>query len=180
MRVRNLMALLGVLLLTVLSFAGPASAYPAPDETTAVGTVSDTAVAPGEDVAFSGGGFAAGSTVDLAINGSSAGAATVSGSGEFAATLDVSDCGTNTLSATGEGADGERRVVTATVTVSCTDDSDEGTDTDDGAAGGSDSGDGVLPFTGSSAVMTSLIAGLVLVALGALFLVGGRRGRTVA
>lgn len=192
MRVRPLAALLGALLLAVLAFVSPASAqdgYPDTDTSAGTGTVSDTAVAVGEAVSFGGSGFAAAATLDLAVNGVSAGTVTATASGAFNAELEVTDCGVNTLSATGEGASGERRVVSSSVTVAC----DEGGDTDDGSGngGGSDTDDGSdtaggstgstgggsLPFTGSTAVMTSLVAGLVLLAVGALLVAGGRRRR---
>ncbi len=193
MRIRPLTALPAALLLAVLSVS-PAAAqdgYPDTDTSAGTGTVSDTTVAAGEAVSFGGSGFASAATIDLAVNGASAGSVTASASGAFNADVEVTDCGVNTLSATGEGAAGERRVVTSSVTVACEDDGSGGTggdtDTDDGAGSGGDgdsdggsatgTGGGSLPFTGSAAVLTSLVAGLVLLAVGALLVAGGRRRR---
>lgn len=167
MRVRSLAALLGALLLAFLSFTATASAqYPDEGTSAAAGSVDDSSVRPGESVTFSGGGFEPAVVLNVALNGAAAGTTTTNNAGNFSTSVRPTACGQNVLSASGEGANGGNRVVTARVNVTCT------------AAAGASTGS--LPRTGSDVSTTALVAGLTLVTVGALFVYGARsRARRV-
>jgi LPXTG-motif cell wall-anchored protein len=163
MRARNVVALFGALVLAFVAFAGPAAAqqsYPTQGSSGGEGSVSPRTVEPGGTVTFTGGGFDGGAVLSLAINGRSAGTTTADSSGNFSARLQLTDCGVNTLTATGRGAGGENRVVTARANVRC--------------AAAAATSRGALPRTGSDVTTTALVAGLALVMVGGTLVLGAR------
>lgn len=146
---RRLAALIAVAAAALFVSAGTASAAYTP--TTSTGTVSSATVALGGTVNFCGGGFAANSAVDIAVDDAAVGSTTADASGNFCFSVTISSAGTHVLSATGVNADGGTNVVTATVL---------------GVSGAAAGGGAVLPRTGSD-LGTQLWIGAGLLALGA-------------
>lgn len=143
---RRLAALIAVAAAALFASAVTASAAYTP--TTSTGTVSSTTVALGGTVNFCGSGFAAGSTIDIALDDVAVGSDTADGAGKFCFQVEIDTAGTHVLSATGVNALGGTHVVTATV-LGVT-----------ASAGGS-----ALPRTGSD-LGTQLWIGAGLLALG--------------
>lgn len=118
------MAALALMLLATPAFAQ----YPAPEPSV---TVSSSEVEPGESVTFTFEGFAANSVVDLLIEINPVlfdDTVTADAEGTATVTLDLADDlepGTITATATGENADGETLVQTATVEVEAAPAADE-------------------------------------------------------
>lgn len=151
MHARTLFAALAVAVLAVLGLSLPATAdsYPPAGVHVVAGVVSDTTVAEGDPVTFSGGGFAAGALVRISVDGVQTTTVTADGAGAFSVTLTLKGLGAHVLAASGLEAGGRVRVVSATVNV---------------VAAQSGSGGG-LPFTGSETYL-ALLGGLGLVAVG--------------
>jgi LPXTG-motif cell wall-anchored protein len=154
LRRATIVALFGLLALVGLGGAASAQPYP-PSEGT--GVVSKTTVESGGTVEFCGDGFAPDSEVIIEDNGTEVGTVVTDENGEFCVTLTLTGAGTHVLTATGVGAGGEDRVVTATVTVV--------------AAGG-------LPRTGSDTILPAIGIGLGLVTLGTGLVYTVRRQRS--
>jgi LPXTG-motif cell wall-anchored protein len=153
LRRATIVALFGLLSLVGLGSSAWAQPYP---PSTGEGTVSRTTVEPGGSVEFCGDEFAPETEVEIADNGEVVGTTTTDEGGEFCATVTLEEVGTHVLTGTGTGADGEVRVVTATVTVV--------------AAGG-------LPATGSNTILPAIGVGLGLVTLGTFLIYAVRRQR---
>lgn len=153
--VRKLMVLTGVFAaLLMLPVAAHAQEYPPSSGDLEV--PSDTAE-PGGAVTISGSGYAPNTTVTITVNGVQVATVTTDGTGAFTATITLPTgvTGDVEIAATGTGADGETRVLSATVTVA---------------------GDGsTLPRTGSSGTFPAVGMALVLLCMGAAFVVATRR-----
>ena len=135
--------------------------------------LSQSVAAAGESVTVSGSGYAASSAVQLSFDGGSAGSATTDGSGAFSAALTVpsnAEPGSHSVAASGVDPNGEAYVLSATLEVSGA-----------GASGGSQAGaaqeadGGALPRTGSDSTIPGALAGAMLVAVGACFVIIARR-----
>src|SRR5664280_1008328 len=103
---------LGAMVITgVLSVAAPAMAAPAavsyPAATAEFGSVSSSIVIIGGTVNIFGGGFLPGATVIINNNSAPVGTASANDQGKFALPVRVDTCGTNTLTGTGTGANGQ-------------------------------------------------------------------------
>lgn len=172
MTARRLATVLVVLAATAVSYAPaqaqtttcPSTPSYAPSSGTA--TVADSTLIPGQTVAVSGGGFAAGSTVTLSLNpgGTALGSDTVDADCTFSTTVTIptSVLGTSfTIQASGTDPSGNARVLSAAVTVGAA----------DAAAGG-------LPTTGSNSTQPLTVAGIGLVLIGAAAVVVVRRRRS--
>ena len=114
---------LGVMVITgVLSVAAPAMAAPAavsyPAPTVEFGSVSSSIVIIGGTVNIYGGGFLPGATVVINNNSAPVGTAPANDQGKFVSSVTVNACGTNTLTGTGTGANGQV-TVSSTVIGSC-------------------------------------------------------------
>jgi hypothetical protein len=171
---RTLASLAVLLLLTLGLTATTANAVDYPLPTTGVGQVSSSTVEAGTCVTFSGGGFAPNTPVAIADNGKVVGNTVTDSSGSFSSVACFSTSATlgkHTLTASGVGANGAGRVVSAKVTVIGAQLSGS-----DGAGTGSHQGSGSLPFTGSD-VRDLALFGLFMVALGALLTRRGRAAR---
>jgi hypothetical protein len=189
---RTLASLAVLLLLTLGLTATTANAVDYPLPTTGVGQVSSSTVEAGTCVTFSGGGFAPNTPVAIADNGKVVGNTVTDSSGSFSSVACFSTSATlgkHTLTASGVGANGAGRVVSAKVTVIGAQLSGSGfqqpvtvgtvgtgADGSDGAGTGSHQGSGSLPFTGSD-VRDLALFGLFMVALGALLTRRGRAAR---
>ena len=114
---------LGAMVITgVLSVAAPAMAAPAavsyPAPTVEFGSVSSSIVIIGGTVNIYGGGFLPGATVVINNNSAPVGTAPANDQGKFVSSVTVNACGTNTLTGTGTGANGQV-TVSSTVIGSC-------------------------------------------------------------
>ena len=114
---------LGAMVITgVLSVAAPAMAAPAavsyPAPTVDFGSVSSSIVIIGGTVNIYGGGFLPGATVVINNNSAPVGTAPANDQGKFVSAVTVNACGTNTLTGTGTGANGQV-TVSSTVIGSC-------------------------------------------------------------
>ena len=114
---------LGAMVITgVLSVAAPAMAAPAavsyPAPTVDFGSVSSSIVIIGGTVNIYGGGFLPGATVVINNNSAPVGTAPANDQGKFVSSVTVNACGTNTLTGTGTGANGQV-TVSSTVIGSC-------------------------------------------------------------
>src|SRR5664280_130674 len=114
---------LGAMVITgVLSVAAPAMAAPAavsyPAPTVEFGSVSSSIVIIGGTVNIYGGGFLPGATVVINNNSAPVGTAPANDQGKFVSAVTVNACGTNTLTGTGTGANGQV-TVSSTVIGSC-------------------------------------------------------------
>ncbi len=157
---KGTLVLIGTLLALIL-LPSAASAQHYPPSGGSLGVASST-VSAGGKLAISGNGCASSATVDFAVAGASAGSATADSSGAFSGSVTIpsSASGSVDVTATCAGPQGESVVLTATVTVT--------------AAGSS-----TLPRTGSSSSFPSVAVALVLLCVGAAFVVATRR-RAVA
>ncbi len=144
-------------LLAVSALALPALAAAQPyQESTGTLTVSETTIAPGEDVTVSGNGFAPSSDVDVTIESTPRHLASdrADQSGSFSATVEIPQDmseGEHTLIASGSAPDGATHLLSAQVLIS----------------------DESLPRTGANVALV-VAAGVVVAAFGFL-LVRGRR-----
>jgi hypothetical protein len=157
-----------------------ASADPYPLPTTGIGTVDRSIVHPGECVIFSGDGFKPGAAITIRDDGHDVGQTTADPHGRFRYKVCFSSdahLGPHVLTASGTGANGAGRVVSAIVTlVGITDERPVVTDPApvSGDSGGGSGGG--LPFTGADIVQLVLL-GVVLTALGAFLLARDNRRR---
>ena len=151
------LVLMGTLLALIL-LPSAASAQQYPPSGGSLGVDSST-VSAGGTLTISGDGCASSATVDFAVAGASAGSATADSGGAFsgAVTIPSNASGSVDVTATCAGPQGETVVLTATVTVTA-------------AASGSS-----LPHTGSSSSFPSVAVALVLLCVGAAFVVATRR-----
>src|SRR6266550_2306835 len=155
------LVLMGTLLALIL-LPSAASAQQYPPSGGSLGVDSST-VSAGGTLTISGDGCASSATVDFAVAGASAGSATADSGGAFsgAVTIPSSASGSVDVTATCAGPRGETVVLTATVTVTAA------------------AADSTLPRTGSSSSFPSVAVALVLLCVGAAFVVATRR-RAVA
>ena len=156
----------------VVAVGSPAVAqpdYPAP--TPVPPSVSASTVVQGESVTFTAGGFTPGTTVAVMDNGVQVGTATADANGVFVLAVTVANCGLNSLTATGVGANGPVSVSAAVQGVSCTNPASTGS----GAAGPATAT--ALPRTGNSLAVPGAIAGTALIVLGGTAIVVSRRRR---
>jgi hypothetical protein len=146
-------AICGALLL-LLALAGLAAAD------SSVGIVPGFAsVAKNGQVTFTGGGFAAGSVVDLTVNGTPRGTTRATRAGAFTALVDFPGYGTDSLAASGNGPRGTVHVVTAVATIEAPEQPDV--------------------FKGAWPVYAALGSGLASIAVAVLLLLGFRLLRRV-
>ena len=129
--------------------------------------VSASEVSPGGSLTISGDGCASSANVDFAVEGAAAGSTAADSSGVFSGSVAIpsSASGDVDVTATCPGPEGEDVVLTATVTVAA---AGTGTGTDTGA----------LPRTGSSNSFPTVGVALVLLCIGAAFVVATRRRST--
>lgn len=139
------------------------------EPTVGTGTVSTGTVSAGGVVEFCGDGFAPGSDVEIAVDGTVVGTVVADGDGSFCVDLELSDTGTAVLTATGTGPNGATRTVTAQVTVTRA----AAAPVRSGGRTGSDVSS--LPRTGADGTATQVWAGIGLLGLG-----GGLVALTVA
>jgi len=156
----------------VVAVGSPAVAqpdYPAPSSLPA--SVSAGTAVQGESVTFTAGGFTPGTTVTVMDNGVQVGTATADANGVFVLAVTVANCGANSLTATGVGANGPVSVSAAVQGVSCTNPASTGS----GAAGPATAT--ALPRTGNSLAVPGALTGTALVLLGGTAVVVSRRRR---
>lgn len=128
-------------------------------------TIDDSTVAPGETVQVSGGGFAAGSTINIDLNpgGIRLGTDTAGADCSFSATVTIPTsvlAGTYTIQASGTTPTGGALVLSAALTV------------------GAEGVRGDLPDTGSNSSRPLTVAGIGLVLMGAAAVFTVRRRRS--
>jgi LPXTG-motif cell wall-anchored protein len=156
------LVLMGTLLTLVLvpSVAG-AQEYPPSGGTLGVDA---STVAAGGSLTISGDGCASSATVTFAVAGAAAGSTTADSAGAFSGSVAIpsSASGDVEVTASCAGPKGESVVLTATVAVT---------------AAGSGS---TLPRTGSSSSFPTVAVALVLLCVGAAFVVATRRRRALA
>jgi LPXTG-motif cell wall-anchored protein len=140
----------------------PSAAFAQQDYVPAGGAlgVSASEVSAGGSLTISGDGCASSATVDFAVAGAAAGSTTADASGVFSGDVTIPNgaSGPVDVTATCAGPDGESVVLTATVNVA--------------AAG---TGTGSLPRTGSSSSFPTVAVALILLCVGAAFVVATRR-----
>jgi len=162
-KLRRLMAGTAAVIATLFVLAGPAQASGTYPVVRGDATVSATTVTAGGSVTVSGGGFSADCPVVLTVRVGSrvyiTQTLTPDGSGNVSADVTLTRTGRNVIELTGCQDDGATRVLSARVTVRAA------------AAGGS------LPSTGAD--LTSLYAGIGLLAAGGLLVMVARQRRKV-
>lgn len=180
---RTFLGVLGLCLgLFLISFTGVASAqYEAPAQ------VSDATVERGQEIVFSGSGFAPGAEVAIVLGGEVVGTDQADAQGNFVTTVTIPcdfPAGDTTLQGTGANADGGTRTVTANLTVT-------GGECPPGAprqvaprgearpqAGVGAVDRGGLPVTGQASTTPLVAAGVGLVLIGGVAVTAARRRRT--
>jgi LPXTG-motif cell wall-anchored protein len=156
---RKMLVLFGASLVALL-VALPAAAWADYPPSSGNLNVGSSKVAPGGSVTISGGGCASSADVALAVAGVSAGSTTADVNGDFSGSVTIpsSASGDVTVTATCVDPDGATRTLSATVTVSA-----------------SGSSTAPLPRTGSSSTFPSVALAIVLLCVGAAFVVATRR-----
>jgi LPXTG-motif cell wall-anchored protein len=193
MHFRRLLALVSVGLIGLLGVASPAAAQEYGEQQNFLSASSNT-VCVGETVSFAAGYFESGANVEIDVDGNNVGSATANSEGVATFPLTFNSAGTYQVSATGPGEDGTVRVSTRVTARDC-DDGDAGAG--DGARPGQDgvtfgapdsrgtdaaATRGGLPRTGTDIVSIGLVAGGVLVLVGAVLVgtMARRRGTGIA
>lgn len=140
--------------------------------------LSQSIAAQGETIQAAGGGFAANSPVNLALNGEAIASATTGGNGGFTTDLRIPDdaaIGRGLITAEGADPSGDTRVLSANFTVV-----EAGSEVAAATSRGERSGiSGMLPRTGAGiAALTATGAGFV--AIGTAAVIAARRRRTAS
>jgi LPXTG-motif cell wall-anchored protein len=175
------MAVLAVALIGLMAAPAAAQQYPPGDNLV---TVSDTTPCPGGPVTITAQTFAAGSTVEIALDGTPIASATAGDDGTVSVDVvvpETTQLGAHTITATGPGEDQAPMELTASIdVVAC--DTQAPTTTAPATGGGAGGGGGDdLPRTGSDTTMTLVRIGLALAALGGVLLaVATKRRRRAA
>lgn len=144
-------------------------------------TVSATALCPGDSLVVQGRGFAADSSVliALAANDTNLGTATADGEGNVSfetAVPDTQAAGDYTIQASGTDPEGAELVLSAALTVEDCDEMPADEEPTAAAPSDDDESSGGLPVTGSS-TMTLVQIGVALAAVGGILLALARRRR---
>ncbi len=182
LRKSTFLRLLGLCLgFFLVSFTGVANA-----QYQDTGVLSDSTVAPGEEVVFSGGGFAPGSEVTIVLGGEVLGAVDADAQGNFVATVTIPcdfPAGPTTIEGRGANATGGTRTVTAALTVT-EGECPAGAPRQVAPRGEARAQAGVrqvgrgLPETGQASTAPLVAAGVGLVLIGTVAVATARRRRT--